>query len=239
MIDTARALVESSLRLIGVLASGEAASAAEATDGLNSLNDMLDSWSNENLFIPNKVREVFPLTSAKQTYTMGASGDFNTTRPISIENVLVQLGSSSPAVEMPMRILTKDEFANITLKGTTSTFPEACYPEGTYPLETLNVWPVPTTGNNLVIYSAKPLANLSGLSSTISLPPGYQRMIRFNLAVELGPEYGKAIPEAVAAIAETAKAAIKRKNSKPKYLLVDEAISARASIFDWRLGESR
>lgn len=239
MSDTALDLIQGSLRLLGVLASGEAASAAEATDGLSALNDMLDSWSNQNLLIPNKVREVFAITTSKQTYTMGTGGDFNTTRPIAIENILIQLSGSSPAVEIPLQIITKDEYADITVKGLTSTYPVAAYAEGTYPLETINLWPSPNSGNNLVIYSAKPLANLSALSTAISLPPGYQRALRYNLAAELAPEYGKQLPEAVELGAVNSKAEIKRKNSRPKYLLVDDSISARPVGWDWRTGEPR
>lgn len=239
MSYTARDLIAASLRLLGVLASAESASASEATDGLNSLNDLLDSWSNENLFIPNSVREVFALTVSKQIYTMGPSGDFSTTRPIEIQNVLVQLAGSNPAVEVPLQIVTQDEYAAITVKGLSSQYPVAVYSEGTYPLETLNLWPSPNTGVNLVIYSAKPLANISNLSTTLSLPPGYQRALKYNLAIELAPEYGRQPSEVVVAEAANSRAAIKRKNSKPKFLQVDDAVSARPVAWDWRTGEPR
>lgn len=46
---TGRDLVSSSLRLIGVLASGETPTAAEATDGLKAFNQMLANWRTESL----------------------------------------------------------------------------------------------------------------------------------------------------------------------------------------------
>lgn len=237
---TAQDLITSSLRLIGVLASGESLGANEATDGLSSLNDMLDSWSTNNLLIPNKVREVFALTSSQQTYTMGQSGSpsFSTARPIHIEDVYVQVGSGSNVIERPVQILTMQEFADIKLKTLQSTFPIYCYPEGTYPNETLNFWPIPSAADNIVIYSAKPLANLSSLTTAISLPPGYQRALRYALALELAPEYGRPVSEDVAAHASAAIADIKRINYRPRYLKVDDAINPSARTWDWRIGDS-
>lgn len=236
---TAQDLIASSLRLIGVLASGESLPADMATDGLASLNDMLDSWSTNNLLIPNKVREVFSITSSKQSYTMGSSGspDWSTSRPMWIENVLIQQGSGQGTVEFPVEMLTKDQWSDITTKQIQSTYPIYCYVEGTYPNETINFWPVPNTTDNVVIYSAKPLASLATLTTALSLPPGYQRAIRYSLAIELAPEYGKQIPESVAEKSAAAIADIKRINHRPKYLYVDDALRPSKRIWNWRNGE--
>lgn len=235
---TAQDLIKSSLRLIGALASGESMSANEATDSLNTLNDLIDSWSTQNLLIPNKVREVFPLVVSQQAYQMGVGApDFNTARPMRIENALIQLTANSPVLEIPMKILTKDQFAGIILKGILSTYPLYMYAEGTFPLETINVWPIPNQGNNLVFYSWKPLANLSTFTTDVSLPPGYQRALRYALAIELAPEYGKQVPEVVAAIADESKANIKRMNWRPGYLRVDEALNAKPAVWNWMTGE--
>ncbi len=42
---TARSVIKSSLRLISAIAVGETPTAEEATDGLETLNDMLHSWA--------------------------------------------------------------------------------------------------------------------------------------------------------------------------------------------------
>jgi hypothetical protein len=234
MADTALTLIMGSMRLLGLLASGEPPTASEQTDGLAALNDMLDSWSTESLLIPNKVREVFPLVASQQSYTMGTGGNFNTSRPMKIENALVQLVGTSPALELPMQILTKDEYAGITLKALLSTFPLYAYIEGTYPLETINVWPVPQATNNLVLYSWKPLAELSTLQTALSLPPGYQRALRYALAIELAPEFGKQVSETILGIAMEAKQNLKRMNFKPQYLRVDDALLGNSGVYDWR-----
>lgn len=238
MSYTAQDIISSSLRLIGVLASGESLPANEATDGLNSLNDMIDSWSTNNLLIPNKTKESFTLTGGKQTYTMGTSGspDFSTSRPMWIENMTVQQSSGSSTLDIPVDIITEDQWAAIPVKQTQSAYPLYCYTDGAYPNLNLNFYPVPSGSVAVVIYSAKPLSQLATLTTALSLPPGYQRAVRYALALELAPEYGRAVPEDVSAKAAAAIADIKRVNHRPKYMRTDEALGQKPSVFDWRTG---
>jgi hypothetical protein len=229
-------IINSSLRIIGALATSEVPSAGEANDALNSLNDMIDSWSNENLMAYTKVREVFPLVSGQQTYTMGAGGNFNTSRAQRIENALIQPPNMSTALEIPMKILNKDQYAGILIKPLQSTFPLYIYAEGAYPLDNINVWPVPNTTCNIALYSWKTINNLT-LTTTLSLPPGYQRALRYNLAVDLAQEYGRMLSEDVKAIAIESKSVLKRKNTTPSYLRVDESLQSKSAVWNWMTGE--
>lgn len=232
-------LIASSLRLIGVLASGENPSSNEQNDALASLNSLIDSWSNEQLLIPNKVREVFPLVGGQQTYTMGTGGDFNTSRAQEIENCLIQFAQTSPVAELPIKILTKDEYQGVIVKTLQSTFPLYVYNDGAYPLDNLNFWPVPSTsGNNVVLYSWKPLSQLATSTTSISLPPGYERALKYALAIELAQEYGKVLPETTIALAIESKAGIKRINYRPSYLQVDKALQSTRGTWNWITGDT-
>lgn len=68
---TAQDIIYKSLRLLGVLASGEAPTAAEAQDSLYSLNSMIDSFSANPQFYYYSQDEKFTLTSAQRVYAMG------------------------------------------------------------------------------------------------------------------------------------------------------------------------
>lgn len=230
-------LITGALRLLGVTASGESISANEASDALSSLNDLLDSWSTQSLLIPNRVREVFPLVSGQQSYTMGTGGNFNTARPMRIEHALLQVTSVSPALELPIKILTEDQFAGILIKTLNSTYPLYAYAEGTFPLETLNVWPVPNQVNNIVLYSWKQLANLTSLATVLNLPPGYNRALKHHLAIELAPEFGRSVAPEIVAVADAAIADIKRMNFKPSYMTVDNALTATPAVWNWMTGD--
>lgn len=225
--------------MIGAIASGEAPSADEAKDGLSALNQMLDSWSTEQLLITAKMRESFALVPGQKIYTMGPTGDFNTVRPMSIETALIQVTTVTPVAELPVKILSKEEYASIVVKDVGSTIPTFIYGEGTYPLETLNLWPIPSYAYNLVLYSWKPLTTLATLDDVISLPPGFERALKYNFAMELAPEWGRPVSQEVLNTAMESKANVKRMNitNKPRYMRVDEALTATPAVWNWMTGE--
>jgi hypothetical protein len=237
-MSTASDLIKGSLRLIGALATGETPSAAESADALSSLVSMLDSWSTERLLINAKLRESFPLISGQQVYTMGISTSpvpsFSSARPLKIEAAGVQ---DSNGLETPVAIVNLDQWADLRIKSLTSTFPLMIYAEGTYPLETINVWPVPTSTLNLILYSWKPLSTFSSINDVVSFPPGYEKALRYGLAIELAPEYGKQVDPLIIEQFAEAKATIKRMNDKPEYLKCDPAIIGRRSSFNIYTGE--
>jgi hypothetical protein len=231
---TGEDLIASSMRLIGAIATGESPSAAEASDGLSALNLLLDSWSTESLLIITKIREEFPLVVGQKIYTWGIGGDFNSERPQQVENALIQPPNNNPVLEIPMEILNKDQYAVTALKNLQSSFPLSVYNDGNYPYSNISVWPVPAAACIIVFYSWKPLGQLSTLQTAIEFPPGYLRALRYNLAVELAPEFGRPLPPEVADIAAQSKAAIKRMNTEPLYMQVDSAITSSPAVYDWR-----
>lgn len=230
---TVRELVAGSLRLIGAIASGEVPSASEQSDALLTLNDMIESWSTDGLMIYETKREVFSLTPSQQTYTMGVGGNLNSSRPMRITSAAIINGTN----EIPIAIVTVDQWAAIGLKNTLSPISQMIYPEGSFPLEKINLWPIPNVANSLVLYSIKPLAAFASAEDNISLPPGYSKALRYNLAIELCPEYGREPSPVVVAHAEDSKANIKRQNLEPIFMVSDAAGMSRGNSFNWLTGE--
>lgn len=236
-MSTVKDLIRGSMRLIGAVATGEAISADEASDGLLVLNDMIDSWSNESLIVFNRVRESFALTPSQSSYTIGPGGNFNTSRPQQYEGAAIEIPNGTNTFEIPMEILNLDQWEMITVKNTQSSIPRKMYAPGDFPLDTVNLWPVPNSAYNLILYGWKPLTLFATINDTVSLPPGYSRALRFNLALEIAPEYGKQPDQAVITLAMDAKANIKRMNVTPNLLATDTAISSKSSTFNWLTGE--
>lgn len=229
---TGRDLIEASLRLITALAPGENIEDGEAEDGLATVNRMISSWSNENLTIYAITEETFTLVANQQSYTMGSSGDFNTTRPLEIKRALLRDSTVSPSIDSPINIRTMAEWSRIPSKGVTSNYPFELYVEYTYPTATIQLYPKPTAAHTLVLYSLKELTQISTLSTSISLPPGYEEALVYNAAVRLAPEYGKNASQEIVAIALESKANIKRRNRKISLLRVDPAAQATGGWFN-------
>lgn len=222
---TGRDLVSASLRKIGAIASGDTLDSQEATDGLAELNRMLGTWSNEGLMIP-AVSEEAPITlvSGQASYTLGPSGDL-TTRPLSIEKAVIRDGTMDYP---PMRILTLDEFAAIPDKSVQSTIPYALYDAGGFPERTITLYPEPSEAKELVLWTKRALSSVA-LDTTISLPPGYEDTLVYNLAIRLAPEYGRAVSQEVATAATESKNALRRANYKPRLLQCDLAVAGGRS----------
>jgi len=237
-VSTANDLIKSSLRVLGVIAQGETPSANLQSEGLEALNQLLESWSAQNLLIYHKALETQSLTTNQQSYTIGSGGDFDTTRPIAIEDpVLRQQGT--PNNDFHMEIISQKEWSMLTVKDSTSSIPSKLWYQDNYPLGIINIWPKPSQANQLLFYSWVPLTEFSAGSDTVSLPPGYKRALKFNLAMELAPEYGvQMAPEAIEA-ARNSLANIKRINIEEHYLRVDRAALGGSGkrFFNWLTGE--
>lgn len=210
---TALDLIKAQLRDIGALAVGETPSAEDAQDALAEMNRMLGSWSNEGLMAFERVREEFTLTAGSASRTIGATGNFATTRPLEIVEATIEDQTASPTAEYPVRVLTRSEWALITQKDTQSTIPAQLFYEPTFPNGTLYLFPVPSAAHKLVLYSRKPLTAISALSSTISLPPGWEDALVKNGAIRLSPGYGKEPSALLLQQAIETKAEIKRANN--------------------------
>jgi hypothetical protein len=220
---TALDLITRSLRLLGVLAAGEAAHAEDAQDALAVLNDMLDAWLLEELLVYGIDRSTFPLVPNVSSYTIGTGGVLNTPRPVRIERAgLVDL-QSTPTLEVPLEVLNEQEYQQITVKGTTSTWPRWLYYDRAYPLGHVILWPVPTLANQLVLYLWHQLSQIPLTSTVVDLAPGYRRCVQYNLAVELAPEYGVSPSVQVLDLASESKDRLKSVNYQP-VLLGTEAI---------------
>lgn len=57
-----------------------------------------------------------------------------------------------------------------------------------------------------------------GLTDTLRVPPNHIRAIRYNLAIEIAPEFGKQIPAAVAKIADETYRQIENEYANPARL---------------------
>lgn len=218
---TARDLISSSLRLIGATASGETPTNAELADAFTALNALIDGWATQSLTVPTVGRHVFALVSNQGTYTVGPTGDFVLPRPTDIINAgLVYLGAT-PTIEWPMEKIEDDEYAAIGIKDLSTVYPRQFYYNPTSPNGTLFLWPTPTAINNIALYTPDVFTQFADLSSSVILPPMYARALRYNLAVDLAPEFGKALDATVAGIATNSLAALKAANEKPSQLSVD------------------
>lgn len=251
---TLKQLITQALGVLGEAADGEEPSNAALKDGLLYCEQMLDSWSNENLLIATRIQEVFHLAE-KAVYTVGKGADLDTERPIKIE--LLRLQDENSNRIYPIKLISAKAFSHLPKRNTGQ--PENAYYEAfnqqrlhddarpfwdqpdTIPLADspygiLRLDAVPKIGAELTITSTKPLHSNLNLHQTLQLPQGYERLIRNGLVLELAPHFGQEPPAMTVQSFIDAKANIKRTiaANQPRTLSVDSALSTRN-----RFGASR
>src|SRR5258708_1640886 len=130
--------------MIGALASGETAIAAESADALVILNQMMDAWSADRLTVFTLSRQVFTLQAGKQAYTMGSGGDFNVPRPARIQYASI-ISNQNPAqpLELEMDMLTDAEWQEVRVKNITSSLPRRFFDDRGFPVSIMDFFATP------------------------------------------------------------------------------------------------
>ena len=224
IFTTVLEMITGAMRLINVVATGEFPSSDESNDALAAFQQMVDSWNADSLSIYTTGASDYSLTLGKQAYTLGPGGDFDTSRPPKIIGMsAILLTNPANPVEVPIDLYTIAEWqTKIPVKNVPGSFPQVCYDDGNMPLRTLSFWPIPAfQPSNVRIYSWQALVWPATLQTILNFPPGYARAFRYNLAVELAPEFGAQVPPAVAKVATESLAMIKTMNA-PEQLLVSD-----------------
>lgn len=220
---TANELISRSLRLLGVLGQGRRTlTANESSDGLEALNAMLEAMSLERMMVYQILKEDFPLVAGTADYSIGEGGTFNTVRPVKIDSAYIRDGD----IDHPMQIIDNGAYDGVAFKSA-SSIPQYLYFDPQYPLAYVRLLYAPNAAYTLYLNSWKQLQRFADGTTELSLPPGYERMIVYNLAIELNAEYGSTIAPEVVAIATQSRAAIKRVNAPSPVADVSESFMFR------------
>ena len=235
-------IIQKAYRLIGFLAVEETLPAAYAIEGLEILNQMVNSWNSESLIIYNIARQLFTLNPNQQTYLMGSPSptvpnpDFPVPRPPRITAAgIISLNNPAQPLELPMDMLTTDKWAQIPVKSITSTLPLQLYDDNAFPYRNINFWPVPSATVQVALYTWTALSYFADLGSTLyTFPEGYLEAIRYNLALQLSTD-GYQPSQIVTEMAVASKARIKGSNGQIVDLRCDTAlVNPRTVQYDWR-----
>lgn len=209
-MTTVRDLIKGSMQLLGLVQKSESITGDEAIDGMARLNEMIQSFSNESLVVYARSWETFNLVSGTGSYTIGPSAVFNTSRPMFILSAYVRAQN----IDYPLDIIPDDQYALYIMdKSLQTTYPQALSYDNAFPVATIRLWPVPL-GGTLHMQSEKVLDSFATLDDDVEFPPGWLRMLRYNLALELAPEYGVSPSPVVVATAVDAKRNIKTAAAK-------------------------
>jgi hypothetical protein len=207
---TGTSIISGGLRICGQLrGAGHGASASELAEGLVSLNGLFGEWSADGVGLYQIVRETCSLSGAA-SYTIGATGSINSTRPLRFLSAEVLASSGA---RQAVRICSAEEWSQILDDSRTGDLADLLYVDYGFPLTTMRIWPKPGSGT-LIVNTLKPLSEVAAVGDTVTLPPGYEEALEYGLALKLAPRYQRTLGPEVVAMAERSRAAIARTNAQ-------------------------
>jgi hypothetical protein len=226
-------IIRSAMRKIGVIAAGEPLPDNEGADAKDTLTQMVDAWSLESLLIPVVSVVTKQLVIGQAEYTIGIYPDpqpiplpdnhIETARP---EKILAAFIRDAYDTDYPQEIIDVKTYSRISRK-TNSSRPSRIYLRKGWPMNTILFESLPYADETLHLEVVQPLSNyLStvGLTDIVNLPPGYEQVLIYNLAIHLADEWGKAVTPSVATLAIEGKSRIKRNNFRKLVLGMDRAV---------------
>ena len=145
------------------------------------------------------------------TRTIGPTGDFVGDRPIEIDDATYFKDPQS-GLSFGVKLINQQQYDGIAFKTVTSTYPQVMWVNNTFPDMTMTIYPVPIKALEWHIISVEQLKEVDSVATDMTFPPGYLRAFRYNLAMELAPEFGVEPSQQVQRIAMTSKRDLKRIN---------------------------
>lgn len=200
-------LIPRAFQRASILGSDQTLSAADLDTGFYVLNEMIDAWSIEKLYLYELVTLTAPAVNGKAAYTLGPGGDFDVTRPPSIDQLIYTNGS----IDYEVTQTTVEQYAAIPYKQTIG-IPSAFAYEPAMPAGVMSVYPIPIAGGTLKVKTHQLLTQFSTINQVVQFPPGYQAALRHALAVALCGEYQVTPSAELMRSAQNAKRAIGRAN---------------------------
>lgn len=253
---TTRELLNGAHRLLGLVNSGNVLPEAVYQDNLVALNQMIDSWSTERLAVFCTQDQTYYWEAGNRIRTLGPTGDFvyilanqsdtpivtqgedyigvddaTTQRPILLEDS-TYFRDPSTNVSYGIKFINQLQYNNIAVKTVQSTYPQVLFVNMTFPNITLTVYPVPNRMLEFHFISVQPLANPTTLETDLAFPPGYLRAFRYNLALELAPEFGVEPSSEVRRVAMYSKRNLKRINNPDDVMAMPYSIIARRNRYN-------
>lgn len=189
-------IINGALRVIGATAQGETPTATQTSEALEALNMMVKAYQVDGMPLWAIKQYSVTLTASTATYNIGESQTVNTPKPLKV--VQAFLHNTSTNIDIPMRVVTRQEYNLLGNKTSTGQPVQIFYePLNTY--GTLHVFPVPdatiAAAYTVTIVYQRPFEDMDSVSNTFDFPQEWYDALKFGLADRLAPEYGLSLQE--------------------------------------------
>lgn len=242
-MTTAQTIIKGALRRINSYQTGEQIAAPDANDALESLNDLIDSWSTDHAYVYASVETILNFTANQYIYTIGPGGNWAVDaitgqavpRPLRITNGFTRISGLDYTIDVMM---DQNQYTQFLLKSQPAPWPLVAWYNPTMPTGTIYFYPNPSSSAELHLFTDQILSEFATLDTDVVMPQGYARALKWCLAQELCAEYGFPLTPTIEKLAKESLDMVKSLNQVPAavsnldYALLDMGRRANA---DWIL----
>lgn len=160
-------------------------------------------------------------------------GDFVMNRPLRITGGYTRFNQ----LDYPLDVYaTQDQYNSVLYKAQPGPWPIIAWYNTGFPYGLLNVYQTPGNGAEVHLFTDTILANVS-LTDTFQLPQGYAMALKWNLALQLWPEYNDTMPPPmILKLAAESLDRIKALNANPPAVSsYDSILSSPNADYGWIL----
>lgn len=180
-------------------------STQQFADGLERLNDMVNTWSAHNDLVYENTREELTIPSGTLEITIGATGTLVTGRPLKIRVASIKDND----IEYPLTIIDERQYQTYVFKISTAR-PYKLYYRNTWPDGTIYFEYTTDQSYTLILTSLKQLSTFPDGETDVSLPDYYEKALKDNLFIEMADELGvgNRITSALITLADNSRGAV-------------------------------
>ena len=204
-------LTKYALLNVGGIGQGETPSATQYTDGAVLLNMLVKQFQADGMPLWALKQTSFSFTASTNSYTVGTSATIATARPLKIISAFTRDTNADPDTDLPMEIITRQEYERLSSKASTGTPIKLWYDPrgGATATGILYVWPTPDSTavsyRTCYITHQRPFEDFDAAGDEPDFPQEWYMPLLWMLSWALAPSYGVPLEERKLLLAEATK----------------------------------
>lgn len=184
VVKTTNQLIINSLYLLGELGVGETPDAFMLSSGLELINELLDKFAADSIYIPYLTEVAFDMVAGQATYSISdmVPADVVADRVVDLSFANYTVPSSGQGIIYPLQIINKAQYFGVTRLTPLTTRPGFIYLDKQPQESFVTLYPQPDQPYPCLLGVKVMLDKLVANQSLEELPPFYYGFLKYCLA---------------------------------------------------------
>jgi hypothetical protein len=183
-VRTTNELIINSLYLLGELGVGETPDSFMLSTGLDLINELLDKFDADSIYIPYLTTVNFDMVAGQRTYTFSdmVPADVSTNRIVDLSMATYTVPSAGQGITYPLQIINKAQYYGVTRLTPLNTRPGFIFLDKQANESLITLYPSPDQPYPCQLQVKSMLNKLVANQTLGELPPYYYGFMKYALA---------------------------------------------------------